>query len=157
VNKIALIVIALVVLVALAVSTSFMLLADSEVDVKPAPAPTVSGESGTPRPSDDATLDATDEGSDELSRPLQAQPSKEGAYVLGTHDGPGEGSVFDITQDTENNLGELFGETGWDPNGGPIRGPDGNGTSKGTETKMGTHDDPSAGLRPGGGGDPMED
>jgi hypothetical protein len=30
------------------------------------------------------------------------------ARVLGTYGGPGEGTVFDVIQDTENNLGELF-------------------------------------------------
>jgi outer membrane biosynthesis protein TonB len=32
------------------------------------------------------------------------------ARVLGTYGGPGEGSVFDIIQDTENNLGELMAD-----------------------------------------------
>ena len=30
------------------------------------------------------------------------------ARVLGTYGGPGEGTVFDVIQSTENNLGELF-------------------------------------------------
>lgn len=32
------------------------------------------------------------------------------ARVLGTYGGPGEGTVFDVIQDTENNLGELFAQ-----------------------------------------------
>jgi hypothetical protein len=32
------------------------------------------------------------------------------ARVLGTYGGPGEGTVFDVIQNTENNLGELFAQ-----------------------------------------------
>jgi hypothetical protein len=45
------------------------------------------------------------------------------ARVLGTYGGPGEGTVFDVIQDTENNLGELFAQgmtTTVLADGGPI-------------------------------------
>jgi hypothetical protein len=68
-------------------------------------------------PEEDAEIeDKLDEMIDKKPEKFSEQAMKEArgvgvARVLGTYGGPGEGSVFDIIQDTENDLGDLMADS----------------------------------------------
>jgi hypothetical protein len=64
-----------------------------------------------PKPEDKPKPKILDEKPEKFSAKAMAEARSVGvARVLGTYGGPGEGTVFDVINSTENNLGELFAQ-----------------------------------------------